>query len=109
MSDTQIAAEATKAVGYAGLGGLMLKAIELLVKQFGVSRSAHSTDMERTIKMAADMREELRKDNEAMRVRMRDLEERMNSLERELHDAHIANGALKMENSLLRARLGGAS
>lgn len=106
------ALEAAKAVGYAGIGAVVLKGAEFLLKTFGVTRNLQATEMEQTLGAAARMREELRKDNEELRTRMRkndarmqELETRLETLEGEYHAVRDLNDKLRVENEDLRAQL----
>jgi chromosome segregation ATPase len=60
-------------------------------------RSAQSSEMDSTFKTGAAMREELRKDNEALRDRITAAEERVDALELELHGVRAENEKLRLK------------
>ena len=104
------AIEAARAVGYAGVGALVLKGAEFLPKTFGITkavqdteRAARQKELEGTLGAAAQMREELRKDNEELRRRMREMETRLATLEAEHHELRLVNDRLREENADLKA------
>jgi predicted nuclease with TOPRIM domain len=99
------AAEAARAVGYAGIGAVTLKVLEFLLKTFGVTKNLQATEMEQTLGAAAKMREELRKDNEDLRARMREMETRLEKLEEDYHTVRELNDKLRVENDDLKAQV----
>lgn len=99
------AIEAARAVGYAGIGALALKVGEMLLKTFGVTRSIQSSELSQTLEAAAQMREELRKDNEELRARVREMEKRLAKLEADHHELGQLNDRLREENADLRAQV----
>jgi predicted nuclease with TOPRIM domain len=99
------AVEAARAVGYAGVGAVVLKVLEFLLKTFGVTKNLQTHEMEQTLGAAAKMREELRKDNEDLRSRMREMEERLETLEQEYHAVRELNDKLRTENDDLKAQV----
>jgi predicted nuclease with TOPRIM domain len=105
VPDASTALEGAKALGYAGIGALVLKASEFLLKTFGVVHRSHTNELQATLEAAAQMREELRKDNEELRRRMREMEGRLAKLEAEHHELSQVNDRLREENADLRAQV----
>lgn len=105
MPDASTALEGARALGYAGIGALVLKTAEFLLKTFGVVHSSHTNEMQATLEAAATMREELRKDNEELRRRMREMETRLAKLEADHHELAQVNDRLREENADLRAQV----
>lgn len=105
MPDPNTTSEGAKALVYAGIGALALKAAEFFLKAFDVVHASHTTEMEATLEAAAQLREELRKDNEDLRKRMREMEARLLALENEHRSLVEAKDRLISENEDLRAEL----
>lgn len=105
MGDVAASVEAARAVGYAGIGALVLKLAEFLLKTFGVTRNLQATELSQTLEAAAAMREELRKDNEDLRKRMREMEDRLETLEEEHHKLREQAELLRKENEVLKAKV----
>lgn len=104
MPSPEIGIEAGKAVGFTGLGMLLLKAADLILKKVEHYRSAQATETDETWKNAAQLREELRKDKEAereekerLRERLDIAEKRIDDLEEELHAVRAKNEELRKE------------
>lgn len=97
MPTPEIGIEATKAVGFTSLGMVLLKAVDLVLKKVERYRSLKLSETDESWKTAASMREELRKDNEALRARISAAEQRVDALEDELHKVRSENEELRRE------------
>ena len=105
MPQPDIAGQTAVAVAWATAGGFLLKAVEFVFKQRAVKKTLENTDIGRTVEIGSAMREELRKDNEALRDRVADVESRLERLEYELHEAKRENDFLRAENEGLKVQL----
>jgi len=74
MPDPSVGGEAGRAVGYTGLGVLLLKGADFLMKRAGTNRTAQAEELDATMRTAGAIRAELRLDNEALRHRVAELE-----------------------------------
>ena len=97
MATPEVGIEAGKFVGYTGFGMFLLKMASLMLNKVERYRSAQSSEMDSTFKTGAAMREELRKDNEALRDRITAAEERVDALELELHGVRAENEKLRLK------------
>ena len=97
MPTPEMGLEAGKTVGYTGLGMVLLKAADMLLKKVENFRSTQVSEMDTTWRTGAAIREELRKDNEGLRVRLDIAEKRIDTLEDELHGVRAENEALRHE------------
>jgi hypothetical protein len=91
MGSPDVGVEAGRAVGYGGVAVLLVKGFELLAKAFGSSQSARVAELDATMRTAAAIRDELRKDNETMRHRIGELElenAKLKDLNEKLDDIH---------------------
>jgi len=99
----QDAPEITKAAALVGVGGVLLKFLQWLLRVFDARRRVQHDDLDILLKAQAEMREELRKDNEALRARVESLEARATALEDELRKARARVTELEREREELIA------
>src|ERR1035437_8135672 len=97
MATPEVGIEAGKFVGYTGFGMFLLKMASLMLNKVERYRSAQSSEMDSTFKTGAAMREELRKDNEALRERITAAEERVDALELALPGGGAENEKLRLK------------
>lgn len=97
MPTPEVGIEAGKFVGYTGFGMVLLKGLDLVLKKVERYRSMQLSETDESWKTAAAMREELRKDNESLRVRITAAEQRVDALEDELHKVRAENEKLRTE------------
>lgn len=103
MIGAQDAPEITKAAALVGVGGVLLKFLQWLLRVFDARRRVQHDDLDILLKAQAEMREELRKDNEALRARVESLEARATALEDELRKARARVTELEREREELIA------
>lgn len=82
----EFAAEAGRARLYALLGGAALKFVELLLRRADKKRDMNLEETGATLRAGAQLREELRKENESLREREIELEQRIEALEVETQE-----------------------
>jgi septal ring factor EnvC (AmiA/AmiB activator) len=94
--------EVTKAAGYAVAGGFGLKVLQWLVRALDIRRRGRLDETKLVLDAQAQLREELRKDNEELRQRIDALEERLAEIEAELRGERRRVEELERENTTLK-------
>jgi hypothetical protein len=103
--DATLSAEVQKALGYAGGTALVIKLADLVIRWRSRDRVDTTAEIGLTLKMGAEIREELRKQLEEERLRADAAEEREEALGRALSASKIDLASARNEADDLRAEL----
>ena len=83
MNGVEIPLEAQRAFGYAGIGALTLKALDVLVKWRSGQRNDALTELSEARQLSRDIREELRRDLAARDIQLATAESQLEESEME--------------------------